>query len=243
MKQVEICVKDLSIDFELRKSGFLDFVRGNSKTVDKAPTFRAVDNVTFDLTSSDRVGIIGQNGAGKSTLLKIIAGVLSPTCGELKVSGEIFPLLDLSADIIAEATCMQNIRLSGLLKGLTGPELQVYIDSVRKSADIEPFLYSPVTALSTGMRTRFLVSLIGDVSPEILVIDEWIGTADRKFTNEKNSKFSQLVESAQILILASHNRNLIRRFCNKVMVVDKGQLVYLGDVDEGYRFFNRLLEK
>jgi ABC-type polysaccharide/polyol phosphate transport system ATPase subunit len=242
MSDIGITARNISLDFQLRKPSFFDLIKQSDlKGIDSK--FRAVNNVSFEIVAGDRVGIIGKNGAGKSTLLKLIAGVLNPSEGQLSLKGNVFPLLDLSADIVQQATCLQNIRLSGYLKGLKGQPLDQYIESVIESADVNPFLYSPVSALSTGMKTRFLVSLIGDVEPEILIMDEWIGTADKSFTNQKTSRLNGLVESSDIFILATHNRNLLRGFCNKIMLIDQGRLSFFGDVLDGYKRFNELLAK
>ena len=91
------------------------------------------------------------------------------------------------------------------------------------------------------MKTRFLISLIGDLTPQILVMDEWIGTTDISFTEHKESKFNKLISTADIFILATHNRDLVRRMCNKIMLVDQGKLKYFGNVTEGYRQFNEML--
>ena len=242
MSNINILAKGVCLDFHLKKPGFFDFVNTRkTETAKDEFILRAVDEISFEINSGDRVGLIGENGAGKSTLLKLLAGVLKPTRGELTANGDTFPLLDLSADILGQASCLQNIRMTGLLRGLKGDELEDYIEVVRESADIERFLYSPVSTLSTGMKTRFLISLIGDLAPEILIMDEWIGTTDSRFTEEKESKFNKLISSADIFILATHNRQLVRKLCNKVMFINDGKLMFFGDVDEGYRQFNKML--
>ncbi len=240
MSDVRIVAQDICLDFHLGKPSFFDFV-GKQNNTNNQRTFRAVDQMNFRIDSGDRVGLIGKNGAGKSTLLKMLSGVLRPSSGSLATSGQTFPLLDLSADIVSQATCMQNIRLAGLLKGLKGQELESYVQVVREFADIERFLFSPVSTLSTGMKTRFLISLIGEVTPEILIMDEWIGTTDSRFTDQKDSMFNRLISSAEIFILASHNRRMIRKLCNKVMIIDDGKLLFFGDVEEGYLRFNETL--
>jgi len=240
MSGVNILANNVSLDFHLGKPSFFDFVNVG-KTPNDGFTYRAVDEMSFEIMSGDRVGLIGKNGAGKSTLLKLLSGVLKPSSGELITNGETFPLLDLSADIVGQATCIQNIRMTGLLRGLSGTELERYIETVRESADIERFLFSQVSTLSTGMKTRFLISLIGDIKPEILIMDEWIGTTDSRFTEQKQSKFNKLISSSEVFILATHNRELVRTLCNKVMFIDEGRLVYFGDVADGYRKFNKVL--
>jgi ABC-type polysaccharide/polyol phosphate transport system ATPase subunit len=225
--------KDLCLNFQLGKPGFMEFITKGTDS-DQKLMFTAVNNLSFELKAGDRVGLIGRNGAGKSTLLKLISGVLKPTSGVISHQGDRFPLLDLGADIISSATCLQNIRLRGLLLGLSGDELADYITSVRQNADIEPFLYSPFSTLSSGMKTRLLISLIGNVKPEILIMDEWVGTTDSAFTDKKKGRLDTLVDAAEIFILASHNRSLVKRYCNKVMLLEAGKIEHLGDVQEGY---------
>lgn len=246
MSDASIKVHNVSLDFQLRSPSILDFIKKRRKEPnhhrEKSTTFSAVKDLNFVLQRGDRVGIIGRNGAGKSTLLKLLAGVLAPSRGQLEITGETFPLLDLSADIVQQATCLQNIRLRGLLMGLKGSELEAYINRVREMADIDRFLYSPVSTLSTGMKTRFLVSLIGDYEPEILIMDEWIGTTDSSFTDQNTSQMHRLVEHADIFVLATHNRALLKKYCNKVLLLEQGELVFVGDVADGFKQFNQLLK-
>ena len=155
MTQARITAESISLDFHLGSPGLFDLLlsmrAGNGqRTKSGSNKFRAIDTMTFELSEGDRVGIIGRNGAGKSTLLKLLAGVLKPSEGELQIEGDAFPLLDLSSDIIQQATCLQNIRLRGYLLGMQGSDLDNYIQKVRETADIDRFLYSPVSALSTA---------------------------------------------------------------------------------------------
>jgi lipopolysaccharide transport system ATP-binding protein len=233
VKRANVKAKDLCLNFQLGKPGFMESITKRAD-IDQKLIFTAVNNISFDIQAGDCVGLIGRNGAGKSTLLKLISGVLKPTSGVISHQGNRFPLLDLAADIIGSATCLQNIRLRGLLLGLTGDDLAEYISSVREAADVEPFLYSPFSTLSSGMKTRLLISLIGNVNPEILIMDEWIGTADSAFTDKKKGRLDMLVDAADIFILASHNKGLVKRFCNKVMLLEAGKIEYFGDFQEGY---------
>lgn len=240
MSTTQIEAKNICLDFHLRKPSFFDFVQGDGAQGDQF-TFRAINNISFEMNVGDKIGIIGKNGAGKSTLLKLLSGVLKPTQGSLVTVGETFPLLDLSADIVSQASCLQNIKMTGLLRGYSGKDLESYIETVRKSADIDKFLYSPVSALSTGMRTRFLISLIGELTPKILVMDEWIGTTDLSFTEQKDSMLNKLISAADIFILATHSRPLVRSLCNKILFIDEGKIEYFGDVNEGYRLYNKMM--
>lgn len=200
----------------------------------------ALDSISFTLEPGDRVGIVGVNGAGKSTLLKILAGVLRPTYGDINISGEVYSLLDLNTDVVSNATCLQNIRLKAYSLGLKGVEILKYEKHVRKLADLEKFIHSPFSVLSTGMKTRLLVSMIGYRNSDIVIMDEWIGTTDRSFYAKRDGVLNGLIEMSQIFIIASHNRKIIESLCNKVIVLDSGFLKFIGDVSDGYRAFDEL---
>ena len=241
MSQIYINAEHVSLDYQLGKPSLFRLLTKQETQLQSV--FRAINEVSFSISEGDRVAVIGRNGAGKSTLLKLIAGVLTPTQGQIHTDGEVFPLLNLSADILAKATCLQNIKLRGLYMGLKGDELDEYIESVRAEADIEPFLYSPVSSLSTGMKTRFLVSLIGGIQPDVLVMDEWIGTADQSYTEKKESKLSKLVAGSKSFVLATHNRALVNQYCDKVILMEQGNLEFIGATKEGFEHFNQLLSQ
>lgn len=203
----------------------------------------ALENLNFILEPGDKVGVLGNNGAGKSTLLKILSGVLRPSHGLINSRGAKISLLDLNTDIIPQASCIQNIHLRGYSLGLKRSEIIDFEKYARANADLEKFIHSPVSVLSTGMKTRLLVSMIGYHESDILIMDEWIGTADTSFYEKSTSVLNRLVERSEIFILASHNRRIIEQLCNKVLVLSKGKLIYIGNVNAGFDAIDKACEQ
>lgn len=203
----------------------------------------ALDNISFELNSGDRVGILGANGAGKSTLLKIVSDVLRPTSGQIQSNGKKMSLLDLNADVIPQASCVQNIHLRGYSLGLKRHQIHDFEKYVRSKADLEKFIHSPVSVLSAGMKTRLLVSMIGYLKSEILIMDEWIGTTDTSFYEKSNGVLHGLISHSDIFLLASHNRRIIEQLCTKVLVLNNGRLEYQGSTDQGFLVLEKCLKK
>lgn len=227
---VVISVDGVSLDYQLRTKGGNPLARIVSRQKE-SKTYRAINDVSFSLERGDRVALIGNNGAGKSTLLKILAGVIEPTLGKVTVNGDIFPMLDLSSDLLLRASCLDNIKMRGLLMGLRKADLESYVSKVRANADIEPFLHSPVSTLSTGMRTKFIISMVGGYEPDVLLMDEWIGTTDRSFIEKKESVLNKLVQSSSVFVLATHNHKIIRKYCNKAILLEGGRVSQISDVE------------
>lgn len=192
-------------------------------------SFKALDNVSLSFSKGDKVGIEGNNGAGKTTLLRVLANILPPTRGEVIIRGEsILPLINKNAEVIPSLTCLQNITLHGLRNRLFSNELREYIDSVRELADLDKFLYMPAKNLSSGMRNRLILSMFHANPAEIVVMDEWIGTADDRILKHRESLLANLIDSSKIFILATHRQSLLKQYCNKSIVLEKGRIVDQG---------------
>ncbi len=198
--------------------------------------FKALDKVSFELNDGDRLALIGVNGSGKSTLLKVLANNIVPSDGNFKVDGKITAALDINVGNLAYATCIENIRLKGLMYGYKGKKLKTYIDTVSEFSQLGDFLNSPVNTLSAGMKSRLLVSMYNGISAEILIMDEWIGAADAKVVG-KDGILTKIVENTNIFVLASHKDNLIKTICNKGMVLKEGKVMFFGDINEAISFY------
>jgi ABC-type polysaccharide/polyol phosphate transport system ATPase subunit len=193
---------------------------------------RALDNVSFEVTNGVRLGLLGSNGAGKTTLLKMIAGIYPPSTGKLDVSGTINSVLGLGMGMDIDASGRENIVLMGYLRGLSRRESEAHSEDVIKFADIGEFIDMPVRTYSAGMTARLAFALATTIVPDILLLDEIIAAGDADFVNKSRLKMESIMERAGILIFASHANNLIRAYCNKALVMDRGRPVFLGDVDE-----------
>jgi ABC-2 type transport system ATP-binding protein/lipopolysaccharide transport system ATP-binding protein len=193
---------------------------------------RALDNLSFEVTSGIRLGLLGSNGAGKSTLLKMIAGIYPPSAGRLDIGGTISSVLNLGIGMDFDATGRDNIVLMGYLRGLTRQESETHIEDVIEFADIGDFIDMPIRTYSAGMTARLSFALATTIVPDILLLDEIVAAGDAAFVNKSRLRMENVMERARILIFASHANNLIRAYCNKGLVMNQGRLVFLGDIDE-----------
>lgn len=199
--------------------------------VDAYSDFMALNKVSFKLNDGDRVGIIGHNGAGKSTLLKALCRVYEPTAGELQVNGKIAPLLEIGAGFHPEFTGRENIYFNGSILGYKKHELQQIEDEVIEFAEIEEFIDTPVKYYSTGMYTRLAFSLATAMQPDILILDEIFNGGDASFKEKATARMKEIIYKANIMIMVSHDPQLVKNLCNRVLWIDHGRLIADGPTD------------
>jgi lipopolysaccharide transport system ATP-binding protein len=193
---------------------------------------RALDNLTLSLRDGDRVGLLGHNGAGKSTLLRLLSGVYEPSSGTAEVKGEIGSLIDISFGIDPEATGRENIFLRGALLGLTKVEIRDRMDEIAEFSELGDFIDMPVRTYSAGMHLRLAFSVSTVIRPEILLMDEWLSVGDEGFRHKAEARLSELVAATNILVLASHSRDLVSHACNRVVWLEHGRIKMDGSPEE-----------
>ena len=200
--------------------------------------FEALKGVSFSIAPGECVGVIGRNGSGKSTLLKILAGIIPPTAGQVRVRGRVSALLELGAGFNPEYTGMENIYLTGLLMGMTRQETGRHLQEILDFAGIGDFIGQPVRSYSSGMFVRLAFSLAVVLQPQILLIDEALSVGDVFFQQKCYARIREIAGRATVL-LVSHDLNAVTRFCSRVLVLNRGVLVYDGPplqaVQEYYR--------
>jgi ABC-type polysaccharide/polyol phosphate transport system ATPase subunit len=189
----------------------------------------ALKNINFELTRGDRLGLIGPNGAGKSTLLKVLAGIYPPSTGSIEIKGKISPLMGINVGMNPLATGYENIKFRCLLHGFDSKEIQKIIQDVEEFTQLGHFLSMPVRTYSSGMNVRLSFGIATAIVPDILIIDEVVGAGDAQFINKARQRLSQLIESSNILVLASHSEEIIKKFCNKLLWLEKGGIVKFSD--------------
>ncbi len=192
------------------------------------PRIRALDDVSFHVESGDRLGIVGRNGSGKSTLLRVLGGIHEPSAGGVEIEGEIAPMFNVGLGMRVDSTGRRNVILRGLLKGLTKQQAEARIPEIEAFSGLGGFLDMPVRTYSHGMAMRLAFAMGTAFEPEILLLDEWIGAGDQEFRDKANKRMRELVEKAGIVVLASHNPNLIRSLCNKTVWIHKGKVEAFG---------------
>lgn len=200
------------------------------KTNKEYTDFWALRGIYLDIKPGDRVGIVGHNGAGKSTLLKALCGVYEPTEGSVEVEGRLAPLLEIGAGFHPEFTGRENIFLNGAILGYTKSELKKIEQEVIDFAEIEEFIDTPVKYYSTGMYMRLAFSLATAIHPNILVLDEVFAGGDSHFLAKAKQRMSELIKYSDIVILVSHDHQLIKSLCNRVIWLKNGEIHLDGDV-------------
>ncbi len=200
-----------------------------------APVVRALRNVSFDLKPGDRVALVGHNGAGKSTLLRVLAGIYPPTSGSLQVEGRVISTLNISVGLELEATGYENIVTQGILFGLSRSEITKRIPDIASFTELGEYLDMPVRVYSSGMMTRLAFAVVTSLDVDILLMDEVIGTGDADFIRKAEARLSSFMSRAQIMVLASHNDDIVRRLCNKAILLSKGQVIKIGHIEDVFK--------
>lgn len=184
----------------------------------------ALDDISFELSAGDRLGLIGSNGAGKTTLLKTMYGVYEPTAGALELNGRVDALFNINLGFRKEATGRRNIVLRGLINGWSPALIEQRMEEIIAFSEIGDFIDLPLKTYSQGMAARLAFSIATALEPEILLMDEWMGAGDPEFQKKSKSRMQELAERAGIIVLASHNHALLRSVCNKVLELEHGKI-------------------
>ncbi len=223
MSDYAIEVKDVSKMYKLFDSN-LDRVK-DSLNLGRKKVYQehfALHHLNLQINKGETVGIIGTNGAGKSTLLKIITGVVNPTEGEILIDGRISALLELGAGFNMEYTGIENIYLNGTMMGFTKEEIDARLPEILEFADIGDFVYQPVKMYSSGMFVRLAFAVAINIDPEILIVDEALSVGDVFFQSKCYKKFEDFKKMGKTILFVSHDLGSISRYCDRVILLDKG---------------------
>ena len=198
----------------LKNSLLKRMVDGESKEI---TSVTALSGVNLNLKDGDRLGVMGPNGAGKSTLLRTIAGIFEPTSGSIEVEGKIASLIDISLGMNPEATGYENIRMRGIMMGLTLKEIKSFEEEIADFTELGSFLGMPTHTYSTGMHMRlgFAVSTI--IPADIILMDEWLSVGDSDFMLKAEKRLQNYIEKSSILVIASHSESTISKLTNQVI--------------------------
>lgn len=201
----------------------------------------ALRDVNFQVERGETVGIIGTNGSGKSTILKIITGVLNPTAGEVTVNGRISALLELGAGFNMEYTGIENIYLNGTMMGFSREEVDARLQDILDFADIGDFVYQPVKAYSSGMFVRLAFAVAINIDPEILIVDEALSVGDVFFQAKCYRKFEEFKKMGRTILFVSHDLSSISRYCDRVILLNKGVKMEEGSPKQMVDMYKQLL--
>ncbi len=201
-------------------------------------TFMALDGVSFEVKKGERVGIIGQNGAGKSTLLKLISRITAPTEGTIRLNGRVASMLEVGTGFHGELTGRENIYMNGAILGMTKKEIDAKIEDIIDFSEVRQFIDTPVKRYSSGMYVKLAFSVAAHLDAEIMIMDEVLAVGDMKFQQKCLGKMNDVSRTDKRTILyVSHNMQTIKTLCSRCIVLEKGKIVFDGDVDTAILFY------
>lgn len=193
---------------------------------------RALNHVNLELKHGDRVAIIGANGAGKTTLLRVMGRIYPPSSGTLESVGRIACLTDLNVGMDVEATGYENIKMRGVLLGLTGQEIAALVPDVAEFTELGEYLKLPIRCYSQGMMLRLAFGISTAIQPDIILLDEIISVGDQAFAESARQRLNSLIEAASILVLATHDLQIVRELCLSVVWMSQGRVIEYGPSDK-----------
>ncbi len=240
-------VEHVGMKFNLSKERVDDFreyvIRMLTGKKLKKDEFWALKDINFELHEGERIGILGLNGAGKSTLLKVIAGVFKPTEGKVVRNGKIVPLLELGAGFDKNYTGRENIYLYGSVLGYSRKYMDEKYNQIVKFSGLGEFIDVPIKNYSSGMRSKLGFAIATIAEPEILILDEVLSVGDRKFRRKSERRILKMMENGTAVLFVSHSLAQVQRICNKAMILDHGQMIAFGDVDEIAELYTQMTEE
>ncbi len=227
---VVIGVEDLGVRYSLRltkkttlRDSLVRRVRRKGET-----SFWALRNVSFNVLQGESLAVIGPNGAGKSTLLQVLAGIITPSEGEVAVDGHVSSLLTLGVGFDQDLSGVDNIRLGGAFMGLDHRTVEERLPTIVEYADLGQFIDAPIKTYSAGMRARLGFAIATSVEPDILLLDEVLATGDAAFREKSKQRVLELVRQAKAIVLVTHDMNWVTEYCNRAILIEQGRIVLEG---------------
>ncbi|WP_238858719.1 ABC transporter ATP-binding protein [Clostridium sp. YIM B02569] len=230
--EIVVSVDEVSMRFNLGqekidnlKEYFIKFIKNQLLYKE----FWALKNISLKVRKGEVFGIVGYNGSGKSTLLKIIAGVMKPTKGRVKIKGSMAPLIELGAGFDNNLTGRENVYLNGAILGYSKQKLDKAFDDILEFSELGNFIDVPVKNYSSGMVARLAFSIATIVEPQILIVDEVLSVGDYKFQEKCQDKLKKMIDRGTTVLFVSHSIKQVEELCDRVAWIDKGQLRMVGD--------------
>ena len=213
-------------------------LRIGEKAYKKNEKFTALDGVSFDVKKGETIGLIGRNGAGKSTLLKLLSRVTAPTDGEIRIKGKISSMLEVGTGFHPELTGRENIYLNGAILGMSRKEVDERIEEIIEFSECRQFIDTPVKRYSSGMFVKLAFSVAAHLNSDIMLMDEVLAVGDMAFQKKCIEKMVSVArDEGKTIIYVSHNMQTIRQLCSRCIVLDKGKVIFNGDVEDAINVY------
>ncbi|WP_223690027.1 ABC transporter ATP-binding protein [Leifsonia poae] len=240
MPEPVISVTGLGVRFRRNRGGrrsFKDLFSTRQRRV-RPDDFWALRDVSFTVHSGESIGVVGRNGQGKSTLLKLVAGVMLPDEGTVRVDDGVAPLIEITGGFVDDLTVRDNVYLTAGLHGMSKAQIDERFGSIIDFAEIGDFVDTPYKHLSSGMKVRIAFSVISQLEEPIILVDEVLAVGDRSFREKCYTRIEELLDGGRTLFFVSHNEKDLRRFCTRGLYLDKGKLVLDGPIDDVLDLYN-----
>jgi lipopolysaccharide transport system ATP-binding protein len=202
-----------------------------------------LNDVSLVARPGDKIGIVGRNGSGKTTLLRTLSGVFEPDHGKIVRYGRTVSLINLSMGMDMYATGVENIRRRSILYGIERNKIDNIIENVKEFSELGEFIYEPIRAYSSGMLARLSFGIATAVDADIVLMDEWISAGDSRFIKRAEKRMEEYLGQEKIVFLASHSAALVRKWCNKIIVMEGGRINYFDkNVEGGLQYIKKLMD-
>jgi lipopolysaccharide transport system ATP-binding protein len=201
-----------------------------------------VRNISLEVKQGEVLGIIGRNGSGKSTLLKLMAGVFPPNSGTIASRGSVSLLAGVGVGFHKELTGRENAYLYGALMGRTQQQIDELIDEIKAFAELKHHFDRPIRTYSSGMKSRLGISVATAFRPDLLLIDEVLGVGDVSFRKKSEDRVKNLISDSGTVVIVSHSMGLLQSICDKIAVIEDGNIIKIGDPEEALKFYNNRME-
>ena len=244
MNSDAVVVKNLSKRFRIpheRKltvyENIVGLIKGGSYTYEE---FQVLNDISFTIKRGETFGVIGPNGSGKSTLLKILAGVLYPDCGSIKMNGKVAPFLELGIGFQQELTAKENIFLYGAIMGLTRKQIDERYEKILDFAELKRFENMKLKNFSSGMYVRLGFSTAIQADPDIMLVDEVLSVGDESFQNKCGQKIDEIRRAGKTIVLVSHGLGTVKQLCSRCLLMNQGRMVMLGETEKVLEEYERM---
>jgi ABC-type polysaccharide/polyol phosphate transport system ATPase subunit len=243
LKNTEVTFSIYNAKTRSVRNKIIHSVGGKVKAVDDTIYVKALDNINLEIKQGDRLGIVGHNGAGKSTLLKILSGIYEPTSGAARIEGYVSSLTDITMGMDPESSGYDNIIMRCIFMGMSFKQAKTHVQDIIDFSELREYISLPARTYSTGMYFRLAFTIATCLAPDILIMDEMISTGDAAFVEKARRRVISLIEQTQIMIIASHDQQLMANICNRGIWMEKGRIIMDGDINEIISTYNASLNK
>lgn len=238
-----IAAEDLGLEYDVYGASSRSFktslikaaTGGLLKSEERTVKVQALEGIDFQLKDGDRLGLVGHNGAGKSSLLKVLAQIYSPSQGKLKIAGRTNCLFDIMVGLESTLSGYENIKIKGLLFGLSKKEIVKAIPEIVEFAELGEFIHLPLRAYSSGMLLRLGFSIVTHFLTEILLIDEVVNVGDAGFLQKAKARMKSLIHQTQIVVISTHDHSLLKEFCTHILCLEQGKMQFLGSAKDYFK--------